>query len=329
MIGQFVVTVLIVSLAYYLAKADLKSDTEILNGQITAKESVHVSCSHSYSCHCHTDKKGNEHCDTCYEHAYDIDWNVNSTVGQFTIDRVDRRGTDEPPRWEAVQAGESSSKPHHFENFIKGAKFSIFNYTDNEIDKKFAAMIPSYPVVFDYYRVNRVIPVGVNVPNTNELNRLLNDQLRSIGPQKQANIVMVIVKTDDPNYRYALERAWIGGKKNDIVIVIGVTEYPKINWVDVITLGKNSNNELLQVQLRDQLMSLQTINDSATIINNVASIVNSDFHRKHMKDYAYLDNEIQPSMTVMMILFVFTLLCNIGVTIYFVKHQEWNDERYA
>src|SRR5271169_6686133 len=56
-------------------------DTEVWNGVVASKKSEHVSCSHSYSCNCHScncDSKGNcsTCCDTCYEHLYDVDWDV-------------------------------------------------------------------------------------------------------------------------------------------------------------------------------------------------------------------------------------------------------------
>lgn len=330
MLIQFGITVVFVVAAYYISKANLTSDVEILNGQVTGKNYQHVSCSHSYSCHCYTyyttDSKGrstsHEHCDTCYEHAYDIDWNVLTNVGNLEIDRIDRQGVDTPPRWSNVYIGEPASTSKNYDNYIKGAKFSIFNYKDNQLDQKYAKMIPNYPSVYDYYRINRVVPVGILIPNMIALNQGLNNQLRILGPQKQANIVMVIVNTTDPAYRYALERAWIGGKKNDIIIVIGMTYYPQIAWVDVITLGKDAGNEMLQVQLRDQLLKLQSIEKADNVISIIGSTVASDFHRKRMKDYEYLKEEIQPSMTALIIISVLTLLCNIGLTIFFYKNRE-------
>src|SRR5579863_496186 len=67
-----VITGIGLGLAYWQGTAD----TEIWDGQVTNKYSAHVSCEHSYSCNCYTttDSKGNteEHCSTCYEHAYDV-----------------------------------------------------------------------------------------------------------------------------------------------------------------------------------------------------------------------------------------------------------------
>lgn len=318
---QFGITFVFVVGAYELSKASLTSDTQILNGQVMSKDRERVSCSHSYSCNCRTDSKGNTSCDTCYEHSYDVDWNVRTNVGNFTIDRINRQGTKEPPRWSAVTIGEPVALEDSFKNYIKGAPLSIFNQEDVKLTTKFQSMIPGYPRVFDYYHVNRVVSMGVPLVNPNLLNDKLADSLKILGPNKQANITFVFVKTDDQSYRYALERAWLGGKKNDIIIVIGVTDYPKISWVDTITLGKNANNTMLQVKLRDDLMALQTVDNYDNIMAIVNKDVGGNFNRKHMKDYAYLDDEIQPSMTTMIVIFILTVLCNIGLTIFFFKNE--------
>jgi len=318
---QFGITLFFIVGAYTISKATLTSDTEILNGQVMSKDKDRVSCSHSYSCNCSTDSKGNTSCDTCYEHSFDYDWNVHTNVGDLTIDRINRQGTKEPPRWTSVQIGEPVALEHSFKNYIKGAPMSIFNQENGTSNTKFQLMIPTYPRVYDYYKINRIISIGVPLVNSNLLNDKLADSLKVLGPTKQSNILLVFVKTDDQSYRYVLERSWLGGKKNDIIIVIGVTDYPKISWVDTITLGKNANNTMLQVKLRDDLMALQTIDNYDNIINIINADVKSNFNRKHMKDYAYLDNEIQPSMTAMIIIFVLTLLCNIGLSIFFFKNE--------
>lgn len=318
---QFGITLVFVIGAYEISRASLTSDTEILNGTVMSKYKEQVSCEHSYDCNCTTDDKGHTTCSTCYEHFADYDWNVGTNVGTIEIDRVNRQGTEEPPRWTSVNIGEAASVEKHFKNYIKGAPRSIFNQNDIKLDAKFKSMIPQYPHVYDYYRINRVISIGVPLVNPSILNDKLSEILKVLGPSKQANITFVFVKTDDQSYRYVLERAWLGGKKNDIIVVIGVVQYPNISWVDVITLGKNANNNMLQVKLRDDLLALQTVDNYDSIIGIVNTDVKSNFNRKHMEDYAYLDKEIQPSMTAMMVLFVLTLLCNVGLSIFFFKNE--------
>lgn len=325
---QFGITIFFVGILYMVSTASLTSDVELLNGEITGKDSVRVSCSHSYDCHCKWVTRGTgknkrrvKKCDTCYRHNFDVNWEVYSTVGNFQVSRVNSQGNIMPPRWNAVVVGEPASTEHAFTNYIKGAKLSMFNYKNEELDAKFAPLIPKYPQVYDYHRVKRVFAMGIDVPNVPQMNYVLNALLKKVGPEKQANIVVVIVNTLDQGYRYALERAWVGGKQNDIIVILGVTKYPTIDWVDTITIGKNSGNELLQVKMRDQLTALQSINNSAIIINEIAAVVQSDYKRKSMKDFEYLEKEIQPSQTALVVMFILTLLVNIGLSIFFYRER--------
>lgn len=102
------------SLLYVTLTLGKAADVELLNGYVTGKERDVVSCSHSYECMCYYTESCSgsgtsrsctrtRHCSTCYEHSYDVDWDVHTTVGNLTIDRIDRQGLDQPPRWTAVQ----------------------------------------------------------------------------------------------------------------------------------------------------------------------------------------------------------------------------------
>src|SRR5262245_58928714 len=82
--------------------------TEIWNGEVTNKQRNEVSCSHSYSCNCTPtyDDKGNytgQSCQTCYEHDYDVDWDVYSnTERNYSIPSPSRQGLVMPERWAAT-----------------------------------------------------------------------------------------------------------------------------------------------------------------------------------------------------------------------------------
>lgn len=60
-------------------------DTEFWNGVVSRKASEDVPCTHSYQCNCRRDKNGRESCDTCYEHSYDVDWDVYTSNGDPVI----------------------------------------------------------------------------------------------------------------------------------------------------------------------------------------------------------------------------------------------------
>lgn len=287
---------------YFYGVHSKTTDVEIWNGQVTSKTSDHVFCSHSYSCNCKTNSKGTTSCDTCYEHSYDIDWNVQSSAGNFTIDRIDRRGTKEPPRWTVVQAGQPVSQKYDFENLIKGAQDSLFHEHEYH-PEKYPGMLPDYPSnVYDYQFVDRVISVGgVSVPNMSEWNTKLALMLRDLGPAKQANVIMVFANTSDTMYADALRRHWLGGKKNDVIIVFGTPKFPEIEWVRVISW---TDKNIFKVTLRDNLMGIGTLKNPDTITQTIHTDIMRLFVRKKMKDFEVLKYEIVPSGTIMTVVWI-------------------------
>lgn len=327
LLGLVAVGVLISAGAFYAGKAGKTLDVEVWSGEVTSKEQQQVSCSHSYSCNCKqvTSCSGSganrscstsTSCDTCYEHSHDYDWVVHSNIGDVTIDRIDRQGVHTPGRWAAVQKGEPFAKEHMYTNYIKGVPDSVLNTAEYLTSKpaQFTNLIPSYPhQVRDYYRINRAISMGVQVPDLQAWSDDISNILKELGPQRQANVVVLFVNTNDPTYEYALRSAWLGGKKNDIIVIVGTTEYPKIDFVRIMSW---TDKEIFKVKLRDSLQEMETI-DRQKFIQTIRDTAISDFKRKSMKDFEYLDNEIDPPDWVI-VLAVFVLIAiNAGVIFYF------------
>jgi len=311
---------------WFAGQYDATADTEYLNGSVTNKSRVTVSCEHSYDCNCYTtystDSKGNTtsstYCDTCYDHYEDYDWNVVTSVGNFNVMRVDDQGEDEPRSWTVIKKGQPASLSHDYTNYIKAVPESLFNNTSFK-PEQYAEMIPDYPHRHDYIKVDRIVPVGVSIPNKKELNEHLSKRLIEIGPKKQANINIVVAKTGDQTYRYALEAAWLGGKKNDVTVVIGAPEYPKIAWVDVMTLGQNAGNAMLAVDIRDSLMALGTFD--IKVVDTVADSVLVHFSRKAMKDFEYLEDSIEPPTWVIVTSVIISILGSLFGTWFFHNYD--------
>lgn len=323
-----VISIMVIFAIYY---KDM-GDTGIINGQVTGKERVKVSCGHSYRCNCYTTcsstgktRTCTQHCSTCYEHSYDVDWRVYTSVGNLEIDRINRQGTKEPPRWTMVQIGEPASNTQSYVNYVKAAPKSLFAMDNLEGDAaKYGALIPKYPRIYDYYRINHVIQVGVTYPQAKELNDLLSMALRTLGPSKQVNINVLFVKTTDTNYRYALERAWLGGKKNDVNVIVGMDANNTFSWVDTMTFGKNAGNEMLAVLLRDRikdLVSRQQFGNATMLSDVLVNTITSNFHRKAMKDFEYLKEDYSPSDTAIIWFVIIQLLVLTGTTIFFYHFE--------
>lgn len=296
-------------------------DYEVLNGQIIGKSKDKVSCRHSYSCNCRQVCSGSGSssscstvCDTCYEHSYDIDWVAHSTLGGIYIDTIDRQGLEEPPRWTKVQPGQPVAMRHQYVNYIKAVPSSILNFSDGN-KNKFSGKVPAYPInVYDYHYVDRVLSVGVKIPNLAEWNMALANTLRTLGMDKRVNVVIIPTSITDKDYTYAVRDAWLGGKKNDVVVIVSITEYPKINWVSVLSW---SDNELFKVMIRDELQAgdFEVNRTMAVISKNIYR----NFKRKSMKDFEYLKDEIYPDEEFIWAGIILNLILVGGMFIFYRK----------
>jgi hypothetical protein len=329
----------IVAGVFFTGKYSQTHDVEIWNGQIESKHRDHGHYIESYECNCYESCSGtganrtcHRVCQTCYRDHYTVKWYLNTTIGEIGLQYLDRTSrsvynTPDPAQYTAAYVSEPCSREFSFTNYVKAVPESLFNKLDAKSLAKFDSMIPAYPRVHSYYKVNRVIPVGVKVPNVAEWNLRLSEHLRNLGPRKEANIIVVIANTSDQSYRYALERAWVGGKQNDVVVVIGATQFPNIDWVDTITFGQNAGNAMLAVQIRDNLMKVGTLEAPAPIIDTIAVSVDGQFKRKHMSDYEYLKDEIQPPMWVLILAFIFAIGASGGLTYYFHHEDMFGTDR--
>lgn len=288
-------------------------DTEIWNGKVVSKNQETVSCSHSYSCNCRQtcsgsgkDRSCSETCDTCYEHSHDYDWDVRSTVGTITIDRIDRQGVYEPPRFTSVQPSDPVSVKHHFTNYLKGAKNNVLNRQGTKITYP----MPPYPgSIYDYYNIDRAISVDNAVPNLQLWSKAISRSLIDLGNAKQVNLVLVFTKQPE-DYADQLNASWLGGKKNDVIVVIG-TQGTKIDWVSVVSWTKRED---FKVQVRDKLTGAPL--DPASVVKVITDEISANFERRHMKEFEYLKYDIEPNIYYFIAAFISFFLPVIGLLLY-------------
>jgi hypothetical protein len=325
---------LIAGVSTFIIYSSNTHDTEIWNGLVTGKARDWVSCSHSYRCHCHDVQScsgsgknrscsTHEECDTCYEHPNDWNWNVSNSIGEtFTIERVDRRGSFEPPRFTAVKMGEPTSSTHWYTNYIKAAPGTLFRHQG--LKGKFLKYIPPYPDrVYDYYRLNRLVLVnGARVDDAEAWNAdlaLLNGKL---GHRKQSNIIVVLARDLPDDFFYALEEAWVGARKNDTVLVIDTDGQLKPQWAVVMAW---TSQELFKIKLRDDIMDLPAVTREATIAA-LDKDVGQFYKRKPMAEFEYLKASITPTTTQLVVSLIFGLMVAFGLAYLFQKQDVFGDE---
>lgn len=298
------------------------TDTEIFNGQVTSKERNEDSYLESYDCHCRMVTKGSgknastvKECDTCWRRRYTVEWIVKTTLGDYDIDDVNSLSpsiyaTPNPTLYNAAYVGEPVAKTHSYVNYIIASDNSIFK-SNNVFGNKYASLIPKYPIeIYDQYKINRFLTMGVTVPAAKEWNNGIGLMLRELGPSKQANLIIVVANTNDTNYPLALQAAWNGGKKNDVIVVIGSTHWPKIDFVHVLSW---STNNLLAVEIRDKLLAMNEAECSASL-KIIHDSIKNNFVRRRMVDFEYLKDEILPDSTIVIAMLIIQILATLCVT---------------
>lgn len=250
------------SLALLVLDSYNVQDTLYVNGVVTNKYSEKVSCSHSYNCHCHpvTSCSGSgknrscstsTHCDTCYEHSFDVDWMVESSIpNRFDISREDRQGLTTPHRWDIIAIGEPVTDIKGYRNQLRNDTSGLFVNKGLDKDPRWAT-IPEYtPAVFDYYKASKVYIIGrAPVANVDAWNHSIAVLNGTLGPSKSVNVSVVFVNSDESIFEL-IRSKWYGGKKNDVIPVFGVDKQGVVTWVEVLSL---SHKELFKVQLKDRL----------------------------------------------------------------------------
>lgn len=329
--------VLVIAVSFGISKGAATYDTEIWNGQVTSKERVHGSYTRSYECNCTETCSGtgasrtcSKTCQTCYEDHYTVDWNCHSTIGTWTIEAEDSTSQSvyklpDPPRYTIIARGDPVSKASSYTNYVQAVPSSLFTPSAASLKAQFAPLIPAYPdKIYDFYKIDRFLTPGYTSPDVKAWNADINELLKVRGPQKQVNAIVVIAKTNDPNYVYALRDAWEGANKNDVVLVIGSAQWPKIDFVDVISWTKS---ELFKVQLRDDVLALGTIQRQATM-QLLAKHIDTSFERRRMREFTYLESEIDPPTWMLIMVAALLVAGAVGTTL-FIRNQRFTPRRFT
>ncbi|AIA64824.1 hypothetical protein AVV44_gp025 [Cronobacter phage S13] len=330
-IGEYAIhialTIALTCAVFYAGKYYPAWDYQILNGYVTNKQKVYNPRTEYYDCNCRTvttgsgkNRSSHRQCSTCSRTIPEWDWTVYTNVGNLNINRIDSAGRKEPPRWTQVQIGEPASIESGYLNQIKGVKDSIFHY-DKSLIKKYEDDIPEYPHVTDYYRFDHVI--NKTKLDTKGWNDYINSRLKTLGSQIQVN-VMVILTDKDYDYFDALKYKWLSGKKNDVVMVIGVDEN-KVKWFGSTSLADGYKNQTLHSMLR---MNSHDRELDAGYLGEQIDIIAKEFKRTPMKEFDYLTDESEPPGWVMLLAVMIGIAGSCGVSYGIHRVSTTNFSRY-
>ena len=163
----------------------------------------------------------------------------------------------------------------------------------------------------------------LDAPRWNEELALLNAR---IGARRQVNVIVIAVNTADSAYIHALEELWLGGKKNDCVIICGVTQYPLIEWVRVMSWTKRED---LKITLRDGIQEMKTLHERQRILQFIEREIGEKFVRTPMKDFEYLMAGFQPGPTTLALLLILGIGGSFGLAFYFLNNDPFGHTRHG
>lgn len=303
----------------------MSGDFSIWNGYVTEKVRDEVTCSHEHQCGetcsnvSSTDSKGKTTtrrvCSPkyCKDHAYDVDWDVRTTLGRWTIDRVDRRGLEEPQRWSEVEVGDPVAESRYAKNYllIDPNRF----VTDPAIFAKYAGTLPDYPKPYDYYRYYRVLDDSKR--DNDGINIWLNEQLRKDGAAKELNVILVVTK-NDPDYYYALMQYWRGARKNEVILFYGVDDEDKVQWVKAISFADGQNNQIMLKELETMTYE-QTFTDQ--LVQQQYKLIVEKFNRIPNAEFAFMAEAYAPPVWWVIVLVLLNLCGTAGISYVFIKED--------
>jgi hypothetical protein len=159
--------------------------------------------------------------------------------------------------------------------------------------------------------------VGYDLPDIDKWNEKLSLVNSNIGTTRECNAIIVIVQNQPREYLYALEQHWLGGNKNDAILVISIGPDGNIVWADTIALVQDS---MFKIRLRDGIQDIENIKYMNRIIDNFYKNIMVHFKRKEMKEFEYLTATITPTITQYVIVIVINVIIAIGLSIFF--HRE-------
>ena len=304
----------------WIAGMAMTIDDELQSGYVVGKEYI-PEHTETYV-DTHTDANGNSHTET---HTITVpdDWDIYM---DYRITRTDTRGASYGGESIGCLMGVNADVDESYYNrtslgeyacwwkiYMNPLKKNTKAFFDDEKWKNYRDKIVPHPRVYDYRKVRRIIsPDGVQFKDNNDEINMMNSALNSTG----INLGFVFTRLPH-DYSDALRNKWLGGNRNDFVIVCFVDDKNVITWVDPIGWG----NEYLKVKVRDTILNGDfDTSQTSELLKIVFDAVKTDkFIVENFDKFDYL--------RIYLKLWQVILLCvlNIGITLGLLYYCREND----
>lgn len=188
---------------------------------------------------------------------------------------------------------------HPFVNYLRASN-TILN-TQGAMSG-YEKLLRPYPRVkrgsFGPIEIDRVICADVTLPAeyVRCLDRTLDNELRTLGKEREVNILVYFAGGTDEGFFHALEDYWDMAKDNDSVVVIGTAAGGNtITWCQVLSWTERTHFKEL---LADRIRGTKTLSGTGQelaelIVGQVRAAGNEGFLRRPLSDFESLASEVR------------------------------------
>jgi hypothetical protein len=290
---------------YYGALYAQASDVELLSGAVVAKKRTYDPETETYSCG--TDSHGKTK--TCTRQIPRWKWSVISNIDDDAYSEHTYSKSNEPEIYKFTALGDAYATTKRFLNFQYVSEQTVML---NKQDQ-YTGWLPEYPSIYNGFQVDRGLS---RIVASDELSGKLAVAQRDWGPFRGANVIVCVVDAvKDVGFSDALRNKWTGGKKNDVVLTLYLTD----NVVQKAEVFSRSTNTKRNEEMADFNMVLteKAGKLGAYDVGELLGAIELSlpyFEREDLRQYDFLESEYSAPLWVE-ILGTFLLLACMGLTV--------------
>lgn len=308
-----------------------------------------VPCRHSYSCNCHTDSKGNEHCSTCYMHSYDVDYHPEHWTMRFDNGSEKEISHSDYIYWTTLwksklykvelnrdyhkndgddMAGDWDLKPENSETIITQHEYENRVQASNSVfkaDKVDSTDIAQYHL-YQYPKCDgkqQIILGSVQVdPTTDRLLQYINGYY---GSKKQFKLFTCIWRNQSEVTAERQHSYWDNLNKNEFLVCIGLDDSNQIQWCKTYSW---MDQPVLGVKVEQYFRDHKSLSLSQ-FVRWLPSNIEEYWQRKHFRDFNYLQVDISFSdyLVIAVVVFILSIIQAI-VTVKIINDLKNNPYKY-
>lgn len=197
---------------------------------------------------------------------------------------------------------------HSYENRVQASR-SVFNYQQINDNEASQLGLFSYPKVslFNYPSI-----LGNCGPNTQKANERLRFHNSMLGKAHQLRMWLLCTDSSDPVFGQLQESYWVGGNKNEVVVILGQGWTHVFSWTD---------NKTPLIEIRDFAVQNR---DPLRVVDFMAEELQSGFVRKQFAEFSYLT--VEPPLWAIILTYLITLAVNIGLSWFIIVNGFHDDD---